>query len=1016
MPFTDTLKFVQVVSDDSGLLSAVPEDVLDGVVFIGKSKTFKVGTLPRLDSHEEDVLLGAGDSYIVDYGFNPIKYNVNVKTLSEQTVGDALAEHILIDKIAWVNGSEVVGTMPDNGSDSHTLMAGESYTVPLGYHDGTGVINCPSLAAQTAGTASKEHILLGKTAWVNGEEVTGIMPDNGSVSQTLYCNDVFTIPLGYHDGTGSIVAASLAAQTAGTAHDYEMVQGVIAWVNGEMVTGTVPVIPQFSHRLHIDASGYSSYTIPAGFHEADSLVYLAVPTMNGTTIAPGADDISINTNGNYLYGNINILGVDAYEYWQHDSEHPTEIFLPEDTSITGTTKKEIYRCEVHNWRDNATSNAYGIRLTYNNNIYDGCLFINNLGDTTFAGNTRATRMNIGSNSLYLSIELDPDTKAHVFYLNSESLSSTASITDIKIEALLDLRVFGEERTTPDPVLPDDERYVPYNVLEDDFIQKAYFDIINSGHYTIVNNDSNHIIPTSSLTIIDQDEKFVNIVDLYYIKEPTTSEYEITQYITFAYTDNPGIQYKKYYTCTKNAGVRTTKSVYTEINTTWYEPIEKEYSSESEFPVQSLTISYPDDIERDPVKLNYPLLSSTNDIDEIVNNITAIYNNIIMSKYYYRINLYQYDIDPTDDLIVEDQDNASIKIDEIYAELEHIDGKENLFYKIVMCYEDNPTTKYSMSITYYPDADPDDPDSVVGYINYYKIINGSSSTITKSNFPIQYIYITYPTEISPCTYNRHIYTLSENVGEDTITLKFIDDIKKYVQYTSTTDGTTDKYTISDSNVKIYNQNDDELILDYVSSSSNIYIIRFKDFESDIIYERKKEYNTSTDTNTYTYSKIENGTTTVYSNASEFPISEFRMEYPYYFDNITYNKQYTVTNPESLCSFYDDIIENRRYRKYNANSTSDNRIIPNDSIIVKDSGGNEYTIKRIGYVVNGENKYGIISMYDKSDEKTTYNVDVGPYSSTVSYYSEHVSDDGSTITPTTYNDTTFPIQQISVKFLF
>ena len=83
------------------------------------------------------------------------------------------SEDILAGKKAWVNGQKITGTMPNRGAVSQTLNAGGSYTIPEGYHNGSGVINSASLASQTEGTATADNISNGMTAWVNGNLITG---------------------------------------------------------------------------------------------------------------------------------------------------------------------------------------------------------------------------------------------------------------------------------------------------------------------------------------------------------------------------------------------------------------------------------------------------------------------------------------------------------------------------------------------------------------------------------------------------------------------------------------------------------------------------------------------------------------------------------------------------------------------------------------------------------------------------------------------------------------------------
>ena len=96
--------------------------------------------------------------------------------------GDATAGQILTGKTAWVKGQKITGTMPNRGAVTQTLNAGGSYTIPAGYHNGSGKITAASLASQTQGTATASQILSGQTAWVNGSKVTGNMPNRSSSS------------------------------------------------------------------------------------------------------------------------------------------------------------------------------------------------------------------------------------------------------------------------------------------------------------------------------------------------------------------------------------------------------------------------------------------------------------------------------------------------------------------------------------------------------------------------------------------------------------------------------------------------------------------------------------------------------------------------------------------------------------------------------------------------------------------------------------------------------------------
>ena len=155
------------------------------------------------------------------------------------TDADAIADNILTGKTAYVNGSKVTGSMPNNVATTTLLTAdGENtntYTIPKGYHSGTGVVKVnmemkevtptKSIQTVTASTgkmlgivtvnpipaayitttdadAVAANILINKTAYVNGSKVTGSMPNNGSTSGSINGLTTLsvTIPAGYTTG------------------------------------------------------------------------------------------------------------------------------------------------------------------------------------------------------------------------------------------------------------------------------------------------------------------------------------------------------------------------------------------------------------------------------------------------------------------------------------------------------------------------------------------------------------------------------------------------------------------------------------------------------------------------------------------------------------------------------------------------------------------------------------------------------------------------------------------------
>lgn len=125
---------------------------------------------------------------------------------------DVLTNHKFIDS----EGDEVDGTMANNGAVHQTLDGGASYTIPEGYHDGTGTVTAKPLSDQTPGNANQADIFSGKTAWVNGQKVTGNMPNNNAVSLTVARNGSVTVPKGYHNGSGKVTGPTMTDKVAAT--------------------------------------------------------------------------------------------------------------------------------------------------------------------------------------------------------------------------------------------------------------------------------------------------------------------------------------------------------------------------------------------------------------------------------------------------------------------------------------------------------------------------------------------------------------------------------------------------------------------------------------------------------------------------------------------------------------------------------------------------------------------------------------------------------------------------------
>ena len=146
--------------------------------------------------------------------------------------GDVLTGKIFVA----ADGTVITGTMTNNGAVSKTLdVTTVSFTIPKGYHDGSGTVKLtveaktvtPTKSVQTItptsgkvlssvkveaipaeyitttdATAKATEILDNKTAYVNGVKVEGTMANNGAMNKTIdgITSTSASIPEGYTTG------------------------------------------------------------------------------------------------------------------------------------------------------------------------------------------------------------------------------------------------------------------------------------------------------------------------------------------------------------------------------------------------------------------------------------------------------------------------------------------------------------------------------------------------------------------------------------------------------------------------------------------------------------------------------------------------------------------------------------------------------------------------------------------------------------------------------------------------
>lgn len=301
------------------------------------------------------------------------------------TIRNKLVNFGLVESTANLDTcANAIDGIVNQGAESATVQEGDTYTIPKGYHNGSGTVSgvagggsynlqsksvTPTKQQQsitpdsgyyglsdvTVGaipqayqdvssvTAVAGDVLTGKIfVTSSGAVTTGEMPNNGAVNKTLTAQEQnYTIPKGYHSGTGSVsispeskTATPTKAQqtispTAGkvltsvvvepipaqyvdtsdaTATAAQILDGATAYVDGELVEGTMPNKGAVTETLDTTTT---SYTVPAGYHSGTGKVSVSLETKSAT---PTKSQQTISPSAGKLLSSVSVAAIpDAYQ-------------------------------------------------------------------------------------------------------------------------------------------------------------------------------------------------------------------------------------------------------------------------------------------------------------------------------------------------------------------------------------------------------------------------------------------------------------------------------------------------------------------------------------------------------------------------------------------------------------------------------------------------------------------------------------------------------------------------------
>lgn len=265
---------------------------------------------------------------------------------ARNTIRNKLIDFGLVESTANLDAcATAIDGIVNQGAVSATVQEGDTYTIPKGYHNGSGTVSgvagggsynlqsksvTPTKQQQsitpdsgyyglsdvTVGaipqayqdvssvTAVAGDVLTGKIfVTSSGAVTTGEMPNNGAVNKTLTAQEQnYTIPKGYHSGTGSVsispesktatptkaqqtisptagkvltsvVVEAIPAQyvdtSSATATADKILDGETAFVGGELVEGTMP--NNGATALELDGMQTTTVSVPAGYTSGGSV-------------------------------------------------------------------------------------------------------------------------------------------------------------------------------------------------------------------------------------------------------------------------------------------------------------------------------------------------------------------------------------------------------------------------------------------------------------------------------------------------------------------------------------------------------------------------------------------------------------------------------------------------------------------------------------------------------------------------------------------------------------------------